>query len=457
MDQNKHFISKKYNISINKLHDEHMQYYYTKYPYLCCQYDLQPIQYDINPFDYLAAITYLDTYYKSIKSDYFRNLVDVLKKCDNDLFKCQEFADSIIKEYIKFRKNTFCITIWPFYQKDLKEVVDFLTQYGYVYYTKEIKLDYNSAINLVHQLYSDTNRFPTMDKISEKVDYLGFSKNEKKKIRVIFFENVSPERISGSKAPLKTKIRELLLKEVTGKIVRGDDMVHINDNYYQTIEYSQIFLHKKTLSFLKKQNLENHLKFDRSRLYINTIKQWMIKNVKLIDYERFVIMGSSVLYLYGLRECRDVDGLVLGDGISNELMDNVSKFFYNKETKFSYAGLGITNTKYWDKGWDDKDIPWFKLFGLKYRDELLFNPENYFYFNGMKFVTLKIEILRKYIRHKHHDVGDMLMVMEILGINIKLPQLDINDKLISEVNEHLMDRYNITKDNANLIIKKYLK
>lgn len=458
---NKYSISKKYNIPLNKLHDNHMQYYYTQYPKLCCTYKLSPIEYDINAFDYTSAIDYLNTYYKNIKSDYFRELLSIIKKYDNDITKCPiDKADQIIKEYIKFRKNTFCLTVWANYDHDLNDLVEFLAQYGYVYYVKEIKLNYNGAMNLVHQLYSDTHRFPTINKIKEKVEYLGWDNNDKnikKKVRVIFFENASAELISGSQAPLKTKIREFLLKHITNKNLRGDDLMHINDHYYQTIEYSQIFLHKKTISFLKKQNLEKHLSFDKSRLYVNTVKQWIIKNVKLIDQERYVVMGSAILYLYGIRQCRDIDGLMLGDGASKELIENTAKFFYNRPTRFAFAEFGITDTKYWDEGWDIKDAHWFELMGIKYRDELLFNPECYMYFNGMKFLTLKSEILKKYIRHKYHDVGDMLQIMELLNMKIQLPDVQINDEFIEGLKTHLINRYDLKEDEINNLVKKYLK
>ena len=462
MNNNKYHISKKYNIPLNKLHDSHMKYYYTTYPKLCCQYNLNPIDYSINPFDYTEALSKLDDYYKNIKSNYFRELLDTIKKCNNDISKCStNIADCIIKEYIKFRKNIFCLTIWPYYEKDLKELFNFLEGYGYIYYVKTIKLNYKGAMNLVHQLYSDTNRFPTLDKIKEKVEYLGWKKNsdnensDKKKIRVIFFENASAESISGSQSPLKTKIREFLLKGTIDKNIRGDDLMHINDYYYQTIEYSQIFLHKKTLSFLKKQNLEKYLSFDKSRLYINTIKQWLIKNVELIDYERFVIMGSAILYVYGIRQCRDVDGLMLGG--NDELNEIVAKFFYNKQTKFPFAEFGITNTKYWNEGWDEKDKKWFDLLKIHYRDELLFNPECYFYFNGMKFLTIKAEILKKYIRHKPQDVADIIEIIELLNINIKLPEVTINDEFTKDFKSHLENRYGLKENEIQLLIEKYLK
>ena len=455
---NKQFISKKYDIPINKLQDAHMQYYYTQYPQLCCKYDLKPIDNSINPFDYISAIKILNNYYKDIKSNYFRDLLDSLIKCNNDVSKCpEEIADCIVKEYIKFRKNIFCLTIWPNYENDLDELKGFLEGYGYVYYEKKIELKYNGAMNLVHQIYADTYRFPTIQKIKEKVEYLGWKEDIiTKPIRVLFFENISPEQISGSQAPLKTKIREFLLSKTKNKNLRGDDLVHINDHYYQTIEYSQIFLHKKSVSFLKKQNLEKYFGFDKSRLYINTVKQWLIKNVDLIDHVRYVFMGSAILYAYGIRECRDVDGLVLGLGASKELIDNTAKFFCERQTKFPFAEFGITNTKYWNEKWDEKDKAWFALLGIENRDELLFNPDYHFYFNGLSFLTLNAELNKKIVRKNPYDIGDLIKIMDLLNIKIKLPNVDKNDEFFDKFRTNLKIKYGLSDDEIDKLIEKYL-
>ncbi len=455
---NKQFISKKYDIPINKLHDEHMQYYYTQYPQLCCKYDLEPIDNSINPFDYISAIKILNEYYKDIKSNYFRDLLDNLIKYDNDITKCPEdITDCIIKEYIKFRKGIFCLTIWPSYENDLNSLKEFLGEYGYVYYEKKIELNYNGVMNLVHALYNDTYRFPTIVKIKEKVNYLGWKDDgTNKQIRVIFFENISPELISGSQAPLKTKIRQFLLSNIKDKNLRGDDLIHINDHYYQTIEYSQIFLHKKTISFLKKQNLEKYLTFDKSRLYLNTIKQWFIKNVDLIDQERFVLMGSSILYVYGIRQCRDVDGLVMGLGASKELIENTANLFYKRQTRFPFAEFGITETEYWDKNWDTKDVAWFDLLDLKYRDELLFNPDYHFYFNGLKFISLNAELHKKVVRHNAYDIGDLIYIMNALNLKIKLPDVVKDDEFNNKFRTNLKNRYNLNDEEIDKLVSKYL-
>ena len=435
MNDKKSYILKKYNLSNNDIKDSHIKYYYTTYPELCCKYDLKPISLNVGPFEFNEAISTLNNYYANIKCSYYKDLLIETKKHGNDITKYEpNIADRIIFEYIKFRKNTYCLTLWPYFSNGLSEVIKFLSNYGIVYYVKEISLTYNAALNLIYQLYSDTKRFPTILKLKEKLEYLGWTENEKKTIRVIFFENTSNEVISGSQAQLKTKIRNFLLGFVDNKNLRGDDLVHINDYFYQTIEYSKIFLHKKTLKFLKKQNLTRYFNsdFDNCRLYVNTLKNWIIQNVDHIDYERFVLMGSSVLYAYGIRQCRDIDGLVfIGNGpiSTHDLVKKIVDFFYDKRNKMFFASFGLVGTQYWKKQWDEKDVEWFKLLGIKDRDELVFNPDYHFYFNGMKLISLKSEIIRKYVRNNHYDYGDLLMIMKIINTKIKLPKIPNDIKL----------------------------
>lgn len=391
--QKKSYISKKYNLSFNSLKDEHIPYYYTKYPELCCNYILQPIYEDIKPFEFNKAISYLNEYYKNIKSDYYKNLLNELKKnklskdmdelpkymdelpkymdeLPKDIIKLPEdIADRIIYEYIKFRKNIFCITLWPMVSDDISYLLKYLKKFGYVYYIKKINLDYNSALNLIYQLYSDTSRINTIEKIEKnKLKYLGWDINNKKKektIRIIYFDNTSNEVISGSRSVLKTKIRDLLLKQFNDHNLRGDDLCHINDHYYQTIEYSKIFLHKQSLYFLKKQDLKNHLskKFDLGRLYVNTIKNWYIKNINFIDYERILFMDSVTLYSYGIRPCNYIHVNMSTVNLNETIINNIATFFLKEKTKFPFVDFNTT-----DKNLSD-------LLDITHIDDLIFNPD----------------------------------------------------------------------------------
>lgn len=463
MNDKKSYIVKKYNIPYHNIKDAHTKYYYTTYPELCCKYNLKAIDNDVKPYEFDKAIQIMHDYYHDIKCSYYKNLLNETKKYGNKIENYNEkIADRIIFEYIKFRQNTYCLTLWPYAMKGITELNDFLTNYGHIYYVKNISLDYNTALNLIYQLYSDTKRFPTVEKLKEKLEYLGWKKDETKSIKVIFFENTSKEVISGSQAHLKTKIRNELLKFADNKNLRGDDLVHINDLYYQTIEYSKIYLHHNTLKFLKKQNLTRFLdsKFDSSRLYSNTIKSWMIDNILLIDYDRFLFFGSLVLYVYGLRNCRDIDGLVYNSTpmTTTDLVKKTAEFFYDNKTKFFFGSLGIMNSNHWKEEWDKKDVRWLKMMNVKNKDQLVFDPINHFYFNGIKILTIKNETMRKFIRRKPQDYADMIQMMNILNFTMNLPKIkDDMNQYITEVKKTLEHKYYINSNESDKLIKMFIQ
>ena len=77
-------LSIKLGVPENKIKGQNVKYYYTKWPQLCCNYDLKPLldskNNEVGPFEFNKAINILNDYYKNIKSDYFRKLVEEAKK-----------------------------------------------------------------------------------------------------------------------------------------------------------------------------------------------------------------------------------------------------------------------------------------------------------------------------------------------------------------------------------------
>lgn len=458
----KKYISDKYDIPTNKLSDEYLKYYYINYPQLCCQYNLKPINSDIKPFEFDRAISILNNYYQNIKSNYYKELFEKTKIYGNilDNYPDTNITDRIIYEYLKFRSNIFILTCWPLINSNLlKLLLSELKKYGNIYYIKKINLSYNGAINLLYQLYSDTNRFYLIDKIKEKLEYIHWGSNNNF-INILVFENLSNLKITGSQSELKTQIRDFLLNNLENKNIRGDDLIHINDHYYQTIEYSKIYFHKKSLVFLNKQNLGNYLEYNQensmSRFYFNTMKNWIINNIDLIDQERFLCWGSTVLYAYGIRPCRDIDGIISGLPENNNFIEKTYHALSNNKTKLFFIKMDITHSKYWTSTkWDIKDSKLYKILGISDRNDLIFNPNFHFYFNGIKIISLKGEITKKFVRARYSDYGDLLATMDITGYKIKLPDLTniSKENLIKLITEYLKNRYKY-EDNK---IKKLLE
>jgi hypothetical protein len=451
MSPNLDKMALKLGVKPYKIKEHNLQYYYTKWPQLCCKYNLKPISDNIGPFEFNKAISVLDNYYRDIGSDYYRNLVkECLKYKDGESLLGQptnETLDHMIGEYIRFRPKTHILTLWPNAQDRLNDLLEILHENGHVYYIKKINLHYDAAKNLIYQLYSDTHRLSDIAKIEEKLEYIGWKKGEVMTIKIIFFDHQSELAISGSVRPLKTMIRDVWIK---GTDLRGDDFVHINDSFYQTYEYSKIYLNKNSLVALHYQDLKHHLSDDlkNGRIYTNTIKKWIVENVEPIDYDRIIFMGSVGLYAYGIRACRDVDGLVSGHPVSvdsqtNGLKEKLHKSFYNYKTKFFFADVGMQGTEMWKEEWNTKDLPWYNLMGIRHIDELIFDPQHYFYFNGIKMISLLNNVRKRVLRKKVSDIGDLLEIERKTNISIDYPSVTdyTKEDFIEKLTLYMGNRY----------------
>jgi hypothetical protein len=196
--------------------------------------------------------------------------------------------------------------------------------------------------------------------------------------------------------------------------------------------------------------------FEKGRIFMNTIKNWIIKNIHPIDFDRIVFMGSTVLYVYGIRVCRDVDGLLSpnpDNGKTAFLEEKIRKSFYNRKTKFYFADIGMQNTTMWKDSWDIKDKAWFDLIGIKFRDQLIFDPNQYFYFNGLKYITLLNNVRRRILRRKISDYGDLMEIERKTNLEIKYPPVNeiSKDKFVNELKDYMKKKYKHNKTFMNKI------
>jgi hypothetical protein len=413
--------------------DDHIQYYYLKRDVICCDYEPQQMFPNIGPYQFKEVIKNLSDHYGT--SSYYHNLHNSVKSISykKEILEQTSDNDEIITQYIKCRPQTTILTIWPLtsdenYNKLLKQ----LERDGNVYYTKNIQLTYNGARNLIYQLYSDIRRLSDMKKIEEKLDYMKWGKTRSENagdlVRVIVFDNINNKNISGGQALYKTQLRNILLEGTEG--LRGDDLMHINDNYYQTIEYAQMYFNENSIKFLNRQDLKRFLsrEFSRSKILFNTYKKWVTTNLDQLDMNRFMLMGSTVLYTHGVRPPRDFDGLSSGLNVTKEYVDLLKKYFYNKNSKFYWGDMGI---EAWHDSWVTKNREWCKLMGVKDMEEVMLNPKHHYYFLGVKFIKIRYNVIRRIMRGKPRDFADIYMINKLLNMNIKINGEELNDEYIN--------------------------
>lgn len=175
--------------------------------------------------------------------------------------------------------------------------------------------------------------------------------------------------------------------------------------------------------------------FKQSIDKLNIYKRWLINNIESIDFERFIIMSSAILFMYGIR---NLDVLVYG----NNNIKSINFLDKIKMATLKFANIlhdmAVTNTELCRSIFDTKDNIWFPQIGVKHCDELIFNPSHFIYFSGIKIVSLNNIIIHRKLRHNVKDIVDIHIICKIFKIKCaKCIELKLNRKDISHAIKHL--------------------
>ncbi|MCR8660661.1 hypothetical protein [Paenibacillus endoradicis] len=291
----------------------------------------------------------------------------------------KSYIDFLVLEYIKLKKNVFFACIWPKSTKmNLEaELNKILHKESEFFYTKKLNLNYDGLRNLMTQIYSQhdwigdyINNFRTVNK---KVDNCY---EEDQPMLIYVFESNHLSKVLS----LKEKIRQLYNI--------GNHSIHITDNDEESIQIGKLLLNENSISFL------NNGKPD---IYKNVYRRILNFKDNLIesnfDLDESIITSSSILSMYGLREANDLDFI--------SCSKNSSLLITNE--------IGCHNE-------------YIKLYD-KTIEELIFNPNNYFYYLDIKFVSINAIKKFKINRNEKKDVVDIELINTLDIVDSKLSQI----------------------------------
>jgi len=480
-------LSYLYNLSEKDIlkHKEYFDFNLNEY---CCFYNPEPyINIELN--NYIDSIEFLKKYFKNINFyDFFdkcviqANIINKknLIKYDNSL---ENYAsrDHVILQYIMNRPKTFILTIWPIANEFIDEIVLFLHKNGIVSVIRKINLSYLGGQNLINYLYNKiilpkTSIDRKLKFINSKLEYTEFNKKNNE-FNIIVFENINDLPISGTGAIFKTQLRQTILniikKKYPNKNVELSDIVHINDFFFETIEYAQIYFHEQTLFNLQKRNINNflHESMNPSFLRLNTIKKWQIKNLDILESQRLILLTGSAFYTMGIRKSSDIDSIFININEDcdreKELEQIIYKDFFDESSKIPFADSGMPGTKAWKESWSEKNNKFYSSLDIEIDDFILtMNPEMYYYFNGLKIMNFDMTILFKLDRYIPSDYMDFIILKELYpkltDIEIYLNRDEIwkykKNRSIHKINELILKSYEryIIEDKRRIQIKKYL-
>lgn len=338
--------------------------------------------------------------FEKLNCDYGKKLYNDVKKVTNNFsinlnFEdlknkiSDDYLDYILQKYCCSNVNIFLIILWPVTYNSDKFLYNTYNKYGKILYKKEIVLENEGFKNILHFI-SDKKKHPWGEKlwfaephryknplkiyvfeaknISEisddiKRNYLiKIFNNNKKHINNIEKNGGLNNLYVTTKA--KRECRELFANN--GNVVKIEGVRnleyshHVNDEHYETIELSRIFFNKNSIFAINNCNIS--YKCDSFNEKYNRYVKFISSN-KWGNIENFCLNNSSILSQFGLRQSRDIDYL------------HNTKFVIEKqipEPEISSHNYVINSV--------NKNIN---------INDLVYNPNNYFWFKNIKFCTLE--------------------------------------------------------------------
>ncbi len=281
----------------------------------------------------------------------------------------QAFADAMALEYCRLCPSTYVVTVFPSAQGRHEDIQNVLRHHGDIVYEKTVELNERGALGLIRQMYA---REPWLGNWNNQFAGAQFKARacfaRPGPVRVFLFQT---ERIEKAKAA-KAEIRKMFGIE--------NHSVHINDPHAETRLLAGLFFNDNSLHFL---NHAHPCFFARFERHFELYRSWQQRLG--IDPDDCCVDGSAVLALYGIRDAQDLDVLHLGDLDFSPVRPLVNS--HNPDAHHHATT----------------------------RDDILFNPENHFYYLGHKFASLETIRRLKLKRAEGKDRADVAGIDALLG------------------------------------------
>lgn len=160
--------------------------------------------------------------------------------------------------------------------------------------------------------------------------------------------------------------------------------VHFTDIHSEAKKIARIVFHSESLRFY------NHAEptfFGQFESFLSLYKQWLQKED--LNAEYFCIDGSAVLSAYGLRDCMDLDFL---------------HFEYSEEELHPIGAPAVNSHNHHAIYYYDHSI-----------DNIIFCPDNHFYYQGVKFASIDVIKRMKIKRGEAKDHRDVSLINKLFS------------------------------------------
>lgn len=276
-----------------------------------------------------------------------------------------EFMDAGATIFAQYSNNCYIALVWPSAKGFEDEIQEVLKR---VVYRKEVNLNQNGAKNLLSQVYDGESWLGSVEN-----DFAGvFPKlngcfSNDGPLRAYLFKADSLEEV----VAIKEKIRSFFKLD--------KHSIHITDTQEEVDVLSNLLFNNNAIHFLNHAKPNNFKSFNKK---LRDFKQF-IQNHE-INADDIILDSGMVLSAYGLRESSDVDFLV------------------NQEYSVPH-----------EEGIFSNHIDFVQHYS-KTPERLIYDPRNYFYFNGVKFLALHEVYEFKKNRGGKKDLTDLKLIEALL-------------------------------------------
>lgn len=262
------------------------------------------------------------------------------------------YQDTIALEFCRWHENLYMACLWPqsFTLPKEKEQADKLIEGTVtIVYRRKVKLNSIGLRNFLMQIYGHMdwignvdNHFAGVNAKLKEVEHKGIDK-----VEFYLLEADSYETIFN----LKQEVRKIYNI--------GLSSIHITDNIRETRQIADLIFNPNSFHHITHSYPD---KFKKSYSLLMEFKSILKDND--LDWHNYVIDSSMVMAIYGIREARDLDYMTVDQNKDEVSLHSIEKGSMECHEKYAiFHGIPIP--------------------------DMIYNPQNYFVFNEIKFLTLK--------------------------------------------------------------------
>jgi len=274
----------------------------------------------------------------------------------------EKYLDHMAYEYTKLKPNARILTLFPSGNEAQARIESILKEHGTIVFHKEIYFTQSGGIEYLHLLLDEDTpsrlHYGDYDISSSKAGI--FFPGDIHPLHIYLFEVNDPEMMGPNIVELERKCLEI------------SDAIHLNVTHDHTVRNAATIFNANSISFLNRRKRKEFSNFER---LFEKLHEFIAKYN--IDREMLCVDTGSVLSAHGLRDCNDMDILhkiPLPPEFINYDIDSHNPHLHHHAVSL---------------------------------DEILFNPENHFYFRGIKFVAPELAEAMKKDRGSKKDLRDI--------------------------------------------------